>query len=241
MAVVPHLTDHGPPAVGAALAGLGGVVPRAAAADVRGGAVLFGQLVLDSRQRVLGLVAGGDLRLGQPVVRRETSVELDGGLEEIDHLLVLFVLGPVAGDVKGRVASGVLGEFVAPEVRVGRPLVDPVRVHPREQIHFAKRLEERADVGPLVRGHGGAVGQTVGRVGGRGRVVLSAQVAVLGVAAVAKVGPEAVEGPRLCGQELALFLEPGVRGPELGGQKEASVRLGTACVDGQRIGGARRT
>lgn len=36
------------------------------------------------------------------------------------------VLGTIAGDIKGRVAGGVLGELVAPEVRVRFVLGDPV-------------------------------------------------------------------------------------------------------------------
>lgn len=239
MAVVPNLAYHRPSAVGAVLPGLGRVVPRTTASDVGRGAVLLGQLALDLSQRVLGAVARRDLGRRQPVVRGETSVVLDGGLEKVHHLLVLLVLGPVAGDVKGRVASRVLGKLVAPEIRVRGALVDPVRVHPGDQVVLAERREERVDAGALVRGHHGAVGQAVGRVGRRRRVVLPAQVAVLGVAAVAEVGPETVESPCVFGQELPFGLEARVCGPELSGEQEASVCFGAACVDGQRIGGGR--
>lgn len=59
-------------------------------------------------------------------MRGHAPVKSDGRLEEINNVLVLDVLGPVARNVKGRVAGCVLGELVAPKVRVGLGLGHPV-------------------------------------------------------------------------------------------------------------------
>lgn len=73
-------------------------------------------------------------------------VELDGGFEEINDFFVLAIFGPVAGDVEGRIASRMLGEFVRPEVVVGTSLRDPVFVHVGQKIKFAKGFEKGADI-----------------------------------------------------------------------------------------------
>ena len=62
-------------------------------------------------------------------------------------------------------------------------------------------------------------------------VVLAGQIAILGVAAVAEVRPEAVESPAVFWEELALGLEAGVCAPELCGKHEAPVGFGAASVD----------
>lgn len=239
MLVVPDLTDDGAAGVGAVLTGSGVVISGTAAADVGNGAVLLGQLALDVGQGVLGLVGGHDVDLAQPVVGGETAVVLDGGLVELDDLLVLDVVGTVAGDVKGGIAGGVLGELVSPEVGVGRALVDPVGVHVVEQVVAAEVLDEIVHAGALVRRHHGTVGQAVGGVGRRHRVVLARQVAVLRVRAVAEIGPQAVQRPRVGWQELTLRLETRVRLPELRREHQSAERLGTACVRRRRVGGRR--
>ena len=68
-------------------------------------------------------------------------------------------------------------------------LGDPVVVHVFEEVVAAEWLEEGADIGALVGGHGGAVLEAVGGVGGGDGVVLSSQVTVLCVRAIAEIGP----------------------------------------------------
>jgi hypothetical protein len=191
--VVPHLADDCAATVCAVLrhALLGGVVSGARASHVWHRTRLLGQLALDVAQGVGGAVAGRDLGFLQPAPGREALVVLDCGLEELDDLLVFDVVGSVAGDVKGRVAGRVLGKLVGPEVGVGSSLVDPVSVHPLDEIVGAKIFEESADIGALVGRDDGTVGQTGGGVGRGSGIVLTAQIAVLGVGAIAKVGPEA--------------------------------------------------
>lgn len=62
--------------------------------------------------------------------------------------------------------------------------------------------------------HGERVGHTIGQaVGGvrrRGGVVLSVQVAVLSVRAIAEVGPQSMESPVVGRQQLAFRLEAGI-------------------------------
>ena len=71
---------------------------------------------------------GDDIRR-EHVERRELLVRADGGLEEVDDLLVLFVTLAVALHVERRRARRVLGELVRPKIGVGATLVDPVLVH----------------------------------------------------------------------------------------------------------------
>lgn len=78
---------------------------------------------------------------------------------------------------------------MSPEVSVRSTLIDPVRVHPVEQVVLLECLDERRNGRALVRRHYRAVWQSVGRVGGRRRVILTVEIAVLGVAAVAEIGP----------------------------------------------------
>ena len=53
----------------------------------------------------------------------------DDGVEEVNYILVLLVVGAVASDVECGRASGVLGELMGPESLVGLALADPVLVH----------------------------------------------------------------------------------------------------------------
>jgi hypothetical protein len=98
----------------------------------------------------------------------------------------------------------VFAELVTPEIAVWSALVDPVRIHPLEEIITAKRFKECTNVGTLVRRYNGAVRKAGSRVWGWHGVVLTVQVAILGVAAVAIVGPETVQGPGVLGEFLTL-------------------------------------
>jgi len=164
MLIVPDLTDDGATVVGAVLAGGGGVVLGTTASNIGGGAILLGQLALNVGQCVLGCVGWGDIDFVQPLPGRETAVVFDCGLVELDDLLVLDIVGAVAGDVEGRVASVVLGEFVGPEGLVGGALVDPVRVHVVKQVVAAEIGDESIHAGALVRGDNGTIGEAVGGV-----------------------------------------------------------------------------
>lgn len=115
MHVVPHLREHGAAVVQAALAGLGGVVLGTRAADVREHAVFLGECALDVGEGVGGAVGRVDALAGQPAPGGQRLEVGDDGLEEVDEVLVLAVKGPVALDVKGGEACGVLGELVRPE------------------------------------------------------------------------------------------------------------------------------
>lgn len=183
---------------------------------------------LDVREGIRRRVARRDAGTGQPVPAGQAAVEGHDRLEEVDDVLVLDVLGPVAGHVKGAVARGVFRELVRPEVGVGLALRHPVPVHVRQQVVPAERPQEGPDVGPRVRRHGGPRGRAGRGVWRRGRVVLPAQVAVLRVRAVAEVGPQAVEGPCVLGEDLALGLVARVDVPQLCGQYQAAERLGAA-------------
>lgn len=146
MEVVPHLVDNSVPVVGRTSTSSSGVVSWSGAANVWSGAVALGQSGLHGAQRVGGGVAWLDTSLVQPTIGRQTAVVHDGGLEELDDLLVLNVFRSVARNVKGRVAGCVLGEFVAPEVVVWTALVDPKSVHVGEQVKFAEWGQKGSDV-----------------------------------------------------------------------------------------------
>ncbi len=218
MAIIPHLAHHRATSVGTVLPCLGRVVPGPGAPYVGCGAVLLRQLALNVRQGILSAVTGRDLRLAQPRPGRKALVVLDRGLEEVDDLLVLTILRSIARDIKGREAGRMLGELVGPEVGVGRTLVDPIRIHPAEEVVLAEWGEEGVDTWALIGWYGGAVGKTSRGVGAGSWVVLAGQVAVLGVAAIAEVRPQAVQRPGICGEKLALRFEAGVGGPKLRGQ-----------------------
>ena len=175
----------------------------------------------------------------QPGVGWEAVVEEDRRVEEVDDVLVRYVFGPVAGDVEGAEAGRVLAELVGPELCVGGPLVDPVFVHPGEQVVAPKVHDEFVHAWTRVGRDGRPVRQAGRRVGRGHRVVLARQVAVLRVGAVAEVGPEAVQGPLGGREELAVGFAAGVGGPELRGEDEPAVGFGAASVDVLGCGGAR--
>lgn len=128
MEVVPDLVHDSPSIVGRVCAGDSLVISGAAASNVWQRAVAIGQSGLEVAEGVGGGVAWSDAGGEKEAPGRQAAVVHDCGLEEVDNLLVLDVFGPVAGHVKGRVTSRMLGEFVAPEVGVGGALVDPVPV-----------------------------------------------------------------------------------------------------------------
>ena len=207
MIVIPNLRDRRVAPVRAVPAA-GAVVPRARAANVGNGAEPGLQRALHLAQGVGRRVARRDAGLLEPVPGGQGLVIRDGGVEEVDDVLVLAVLRAVAGHVEGGVAGGVLGELVRPEVDVGPALVDPVGVHPREQVEPAEIPDEVVYRRARVRRH--AVQRAVGAgggVGGGDGIVLAAgkmvslglwielwryllQVAVLCERAVAVVRPQ---------------------------------------------------
>ena len=71
----------------------------------------------------------GDILGGKPIESREPLVVLDSRLEKVNNIFVLAVLRTVAGNVEGRKAGCVLGEFVAPETWIVLLPCDPVSVH----------------------------------------------------------------------------------------------------------------
>ena len=214
--VVPDLAELGLAGVLGTLASLGLVVRKAGAANVRDGAVLLLQSTLDVSKGVGGAVGGLDAGVREPGEGGQVVPVLDDGLEELEEVVVLVVLGAETLGLEGAVAGGVLGELVAPELPVGLVLGDPVLVHEGQEVQLAVPGEPLVDGLALVWRDGGAARLAVGGVGARRRVILAAQVAVLGVRAVAEIGPESVDGPALLGKVLALLLETGVDGPELG-------------------------
>ena len=102
---------------------------------------------------------------------------------------MLFVLRPVARDIKSRKASSVFSELVTPEISIGLVLRDPELLHVRKKIKLSKGLEERPDVGAGPGWDGGSSWFAGCGVWRRQRVVLARQVAVLCVATIAKIRP----------------------------------------------------
>lgn len=127
------------------------------ARQIRHRAKRLGQGTLDIHQRVRGRITRHDPRGRKPLVRGHGAVPRNGRLKKVDNVLVLDVLRAVAGNIKGAVAGGVLGELMAPKVWVGLALGDPVLVHVGEEIVAAKGLEKGADVGAVVGGDVGGV------------------------------------------------------------------------------------
>lgn len=76
--------------------------------------------------------------------------------------------------LKGRVAGGVLGELVGPELPARSALVDPVLLHVGEEVHLSVWLEEGLDRGAGVRRDGSSMGSAVGCVWSRMRIILAA-------------------------------------------------------------------
>ena len=86
----------------------------------------------------------------------------------------------------------------------------PVLVHERQQIVFAVLVQQRCNnIAALPRRDDSTVGEAGGSIGRWVWVVLSGQVAVLAVSAVALVWPEAVDSPGALGEDGAVSLETG--------------------------------
>jgi hypothetical protein len=112
MEIIPHLRDLRAAIVQRPLARCGLVVPRARAAHIRRGAVLGAESFFESGERVRGAVGRDDGGVGEPFEGVEAAVVHYDGFEEVDDFFVFGIFGAVAGDVEGREAGGVFGEFV---------------------------------------------------------------------------------------------------------------------------------
>jgi hypothetical protein len=123
--VVPRLAEPGEAVVRRALAGLGGIVPRPRAANIRHGTEAGRERTLDGREGVGRPVGRANVLGRQPPPSRQGGVVADRGLEVVDDVLVLAVLRTVTLGVKGAKAGGVLRELVGPELAIGGALVDP--------------------------------------------------------------------------------------------------------------------
>ena len=112
MEIVPNLAQLRAPVIGGIATSSSLVEFRSRAADVRCGAVLLGQSALQGREGVGRGIGRLDAVAAQPGPGWQTLVVHDHGLEEVDYILVLAVLGAVARDVEGGEASCVLRELV---------------------------------------------------------------------------------------------------------------------------------
>lgn len=126
MEVVPNLRDVSSTIVHRTSTSSGLVVSGTAAANVGQSTVSSGEGILELANGVCGSVARLNASVVQPAPGRKTTVVEDGGLEELDDLLVLDVFGAVARHVEGRKTSSVLAEFVSPEVAVLRSVWEQV-------------------------------------------------------------------------------------------------------------------
>lgn len=116
MEIVPDLRDVGSAIVHGASTSSSLVVSGTAATNVGQSTVSSGQSILELADGVCGSVARLDAGVVQPAPGRKTTVVEDGGLEELDDLLVLNVFGAVARHIEGGEASSVLAELVSPEI-----------------------------------------------------------------------------------------------------------------------------
>jgi hypothetical protein len=197
--IVPYLVDVRASIVFATCTGLGSVVSWAAAADVRDRTILLGQSVLHITQGVCSCIAGSDTGLCEPVIGWILLVVHDGCFVELDDFLVINIIGAVARHVEGGVASSVFAKFMGPESLVGCALVDPVFIHIRQQIVLSKCFDEGVYTGASVGRNNCAIRKTVGGIRAGTGVELTAQITILGIRAVAEVGP--------CGSLLARALK----------------------------------
>lgn len=126
--VVPDLAHVCVASVGAVsgTAGSGGIVSGTGAANVWCCAIALGKSSLHIAEGVGGGVGGTDTGGREPAVGWQAAVVEDGGLEEVDEIIVLRGdIGAIAGRIEGAEAGCVLGEFVGPEFPVGLTLGDP--------------------------------------------------------------------------------------------------------------------
>lgn len=190
--VVPHLAQHSVAVISRTFAFSGSIETRARAPDEGNTAMLLGKRLLEVGVRVGGRVGRDNILCLQPLVGGEALVVLDCSFEEVDYLFVLAVQRAVAWRVEGAVAGGVLAKLMAPETRVILILSDPVRVHVFQEIVAAEGLQKGANVGPFIGRHNSAVLEAICRVGRWDRVVLTGQVTILGVTAIAEIRPTEV-------------------------------------------------
>lgn len=100
MIVIPGFRDDGPSRIVRPIAGIRLIVPWSTAANVWNGAGRLSQRALNVRQRDLGGVARCDICPCEPLPCRVSLVVHDGGLEEVDYILVLRVIWTVAWYLK---------------------------------------------------------------------------------------------------------------------------------------------
>lgn len=215
MVVVPDLTDDRSSSIVAAFSCICGIVPWATAAQIWNCTACLGQRALHVSQRHLRLIAGRDPGACEPFECRVTHVVFDHGVVELNHVLVLDVLGTITWHVESRVACSMLAELVRPKVLVACALVDPVSAHPFEKIETSKVLNELINAGAIVWWHDSPIAKTIGGIGRWSGVVLAVKVAILRVGAIAKVWPKSVYRPSIGWNELALRLAASVRLPKL--------------------------
>jgi hypothetical protein len=79
-------------------------------------------------------VGGADVFSREPAVGRQVLVVHDSCLEEVDNLLMLTILWPIARDIERGEAGGVFRKFMAPEIAVLATLGDPVSTGKIRQI-----------------------------------------------------------------------------------------------------------
>jgi hypothetical protein len=183
MEVVPSLGDLSSTIVQRAFTGGSLIVARSTAADVGQSTVSFGKSILELAERIGGSVARRDASCVQPAKGRQAAVVEDGSFEELNDFLVLDVLRAIARHIEGREASSVLAELVFVKLMVWCSLIDPIFVHPCQEVIFAKCLNEGLNAGTFVSRNDGTIGQRVGGVRRRLSIVLSREIAVLGVRA----------------------------------------------------------
>lgn len=90
------------------------------------------------------------------------------------------------------IAGCMLRELVSPEISVWRALVDPIGVHPVQEIVTRKVGDDIRDWRTGKRWNNCTIWQAIRCVWRRCWIVLSSQVAILGVRAIAEIRPQAL-------------------------------------------------
>ena len=145
MEVIPRLRDLRSPIIHRALTRIRLIIPWSAAAHIWQLAVPLRQCILHIAQRDASAVARSDSRVLKPGVRRQAEIVHNSRLEEINQLLVLDVLRSITWYIKRTEARRVFSKLVSPEFVVGAALIDPVLVHPSNQIVLPKWGDEFFD------------------------------------------------------------------------------------------------
>lgn len=118
MLIVPDFGEFCKSIIGAVAASLSGIVPRPRASDEGYSTALRAQGVSDIRICVLSGIGRSDVRLLEPLERRESLVVFDRGLKEVHYVLMFLILWTIAWYIEGREASRVFRKFVSPEPRI---------------------------------------------------------------------------------------------------------------------------